>query len=547
MRIHHHKSGLKCLWLLIALTLYSGPAVCQSAEPPPSTLSMHEPTNPGRDARRSPAAAEELPFPALSQSQRASAPLPVKPVAASPGDTPFPIDLPTAFRLADAQAIDIALAGQRLRVSAAQLKRANVLWLPTIYTGVDYFRHDGQQQALTGEMVSSSRSSMTIGAGPSAVFAITDAIFSPLAERQVVRARRAGVQTATNDTFLAVAEAYFNVQQARGELAGAEDARQRTSELVRQTTGLAEGLVLPVEIARTETEQARRRQAVSSARERWRMASADLVRLLRIDPHVLVEPIEPPHLRVTLLSLDQALDDLIPLALSNRPELTANRAFVQASSERLRQERYRPLVPSVMVRGGSTPVPGTLAGGAFGGGRNGHLGDFDARFDLDVQVVWELQNLGFGNGARVDERRAEQRASVLEMMRVQDRVTSDVVQAYAQAQSAAERVEEAEIELKQALDSVEKNFEGLKQVRRAGNLLVLVIRPQEAVAAVQALSQAYNNYFGASADYNRAQFRLYRALGHPARTLMSQETALDAPEPMSSSPPPAPTGDPAVR
>jgi hypothetical protein len=36
---------------------------------------------------------------------------------------------------------------------------------------------------------------------------------------------------------------------------------------------------------------------------------------------------------------------------------------------------------------------------------------------------------------------------------------------------------------------------------------------------VQALAQAYNDYYGAVADYDRSQFRLYRALGHPAQAL----------------------------
>jgi len=44
-----------------------------------------------------------------------------------------------------------------------------------------------------------------------------------------------------------------------------------------------------------------------------------------------------------------------------------------------------------------------------------------------------------------------------------------------------------------------------------------VIRPLEAVASVQALAQAYADYYGAIGDYNRAQFRLYRALGAPAQ------------------------------
>jgi hypothetical protein len=50
-------------------------------------------------------------------------------------------------------------------------------------------------------------------------------------------------------------------------------------------------------------------------------------------------------------------------------------------------------------------------------------------------------------------------------------------------------------------------------------LVVLIVRPQEVVAALQARAQANADFFAAVADYNRAQFRLYRALGHPAECL----------------------------
>jgi outer membrane protein TolC len=215
------------------------------------------------------------------------------------------------------------------------------------------------------------------------------------------------------------------------------------------------------------------------------------------------------------------VDDLIPIALLNRPELAAQQALVQATLQRLRQERIRPLVPSVLLRGAATNPAGTLAGGAFGGGRNEFLGNFSARNDLDLQLLWELQNLGFGNRARLHERQAEHQQSILELFRIQDLVAAQVAQAYAQAQSAAVRAELAEGGLRDAQESVEKNFEGIVQ-RKQGNLIVLVIRPQEAVAAVQALSRAYARYYGAIADYNRAQFRLYRAMGQPGQLLADQ-------------------------
>jgi outer membrane protein TolC len=464
-------------------------------------------------------------------------PVRLLPPVPAPGDKPLPINLPTALQLAHARPLDIALASQRVQLAVAQLERARVLWLPTVILGVDYFRHDGRIQDVGGNLFDTSKSSFLAGAAPIAVFALTDAFFEPLAARQVARSREAELQTARNDSLLAVAEAYFNVQQARGELAGAEDASRRAEDVVRRAQELVPGgVVADVEIVRARTEASRRRQAVDAARERWRGASADLVRVLRLDPSALIQPLEPPHLQVTLVLLEGPVDDLIPVALTNRPELSAQQALVQATLQRLRQERLRPLVPSVLLRGASTNPAGTLAGGVFGGGRNESVGNFGARGDFDLQVLWELQNLGFGNRARVNERRAENQLAVLDLFRVQDRVAADVVQAYAQAQSAASRVADAEKEVKDAVDSAKKNLAGLGETNKVGNVLILVIRPQEVVAAVQALAQAYNDYYSAVADYNRAQFRLYRALGHPAQLLSGQCPACPVP-PLGNVPP----------
>jgi outer membrane protein TolC len=487
---------------------------------------------PVEGARQGAFAQYQSTLPSSAQVIPAAPPVSDTAPAPAPCDKPLPINLPTALALAPARAIDIALASQRVQVAAAELERAKVLWLPTVYLGVDYYRHDGQIQDTPGNILGTSKSSFMAGAGPSAVFAFTDAIFAPLAARQVVRAREASVQAAANDTVLALAEAYFTVQQARGELAGAEDAAGRARELVRRAEALStKGLVPPVEAVRARTELADRLQDVETARERWRVASAELARVLRLDASVLVQPLEPPQLRVTLVALDHPVDDLIPVALTNRPELAAQQALVQATLQRLRQERIRPLVPSILLRGASTGIFGTLAGGYFGGGRNDNLNNFGARSDFDVQVLWELQNLGLGNRALVSQRRAENQLALLELFRTQDRVAAEVAQAYAQAQSAAVRAEEAESGVRDALDSVDKNFEGLGQTKQAGNLILLVIRPQEAVAAVQALARAYSRYYGTVADYNRSQFRLYHALGQAAQLVSGQVLACPAPPP----------------
>jgi outer membrane protein TolC len=455
-------------------------------------------------------------------------------------DKPLPINLATALRLANARPLDVQIAERQVIAAVASYDRARLLWVPNFTLGVDYFLHTGGQQNFVGELPKSNRNTFMAGFGPNVVFAFSDAIYAPLAARQELRARQAMQQTAANDSTLAVAEAYFAVQQARGELAGALAAEAKAEEVVRKATALAKGLAPPAEENRARTELGRRKIAVANARERWRTASAELTRLLRLDSSAVVEPAEPPVLPVTVIDATVGIDELIPLALNTRPELASNQAFVQATLARLKQEKLRPLVPSLAVRSVSTNPSGSLGYGTFGGGRSGELKDFGGRFDIDVQLLWEFQSLGFGNKARVNERRAEYEIATLELFRTQDRIAAEVAAAYAQVRATAQRLNDAEPALKEARDLIEKTVEGLGQTRRIGDSLTLVVRPQEAVAAVQAFAQANADFFAAVADYNRAQFRLYRALGHPAQCLAGSvvQPARDIPlEPVPETPP----------
>ena len=68
-------------------------------------------------------------------------------------------------------------------------------------------------------------------------------------------------------------------------------------------------------------------------------------------------------------------------------------------------------------------------------------------------------------------------------------------------------------------------------------MLQLINRPQEVVAALQQLQQAYLNYYTSTNDYNRAQFRLFRALGYPAQTLACSDS-FGGVMPVDTAPPP---------
>jgi len=418
-----------------------------------------------------------------------------------------------------------------LRVAAAQLQGAEVLWLPNVYTGAGYYLHDGGNEGTSGTFYNNVRNQYMAGAGVTVAVSATDAIFTPLAMRQVVKSRTFDMQTARNDALLDVAEAYFNVQQARGRLAGADDAQAKSRDLVSKAILLAKDLVPPVEINRTRTQLADLEQADAGAREQWRIASADLTRELRLAPGAVVVPLEPPHLQLTLIAPSDTVDALIPIGLTNRPELASQQALVQATLVRLRAERLRPLIPSVVLMGDATPAApeGYLMGGAYGSDLNGHNNPWAGRFDPSVQVLWELRNMGFGNRALVRERQGEQEQAVVELYRLQDRVAAEIAQAHARVRSSTVRVKEAETGLKEAQINFAGNLKGISETSRFGDRLIPLIRPQEAVAALTQLAQAYDNYFTTVNEYNRAQFRLFRALGYPASVIACDPAANQIP------------------
>ena len=226
-----------------------------------------------RDAERS------FPQFAVSPSLPAVPPLP-------PEARPLPINLPTALQLANVRAVDVAAAADASRRQRPPSSRPGCCGCPpSLSAAITSATTASFRTPPPATSCDDSHQGVVLGAGPMVNLDIGQAIFAPLVARQQLAARQATLQTASNDTLVAVTDAYFNVQQARGELAGAIETTQRTEELVRRTKKLA-----PATGSRTGNRSAPRRnwsaarRPISSARERWKVASAELVRVLRLDP-----------------------------------------------------------------------------------------------------------------------------------------------------------------------------------------------------------------------------------------------------------------------
>jgi outer membrane protein TolC len=455
----------------------------------------------------------------------------IEPIPPAPSGSPLvpgqmiqPIDLSAALRLAGAQDLDIAIARERVSQALAELEQARVLWLPSLYIGPNWIRHDGQVQTVQGQIQNISKSSLFLGGtaaagssvsgpvpagGPAQVSGLTsilrfsDAIFEPLAARQVADAREAGIRTATNDALLAVAEAYMDLQRAAGSLAIAREAATNAEALASLTASYARsGSGLDADYRRAITERDRQRKNVELAAGELEIASAELVRLIRLDPMLLVAPVEPPEAVLRLVPEGCPIDELIVTGLRNRPELAEAQALVQATLTRLKQAKLRPFIPSLALR---------YSGGGFGGGVNSFFGNFNGRSDADVNLYWEIQNLGFADRAIARQRAAQQRTASLELMKLQDRVASEVVRAEKGRISASRQMENAGRAMPEARASLSLN---LTNIRRGAGLPGAT-RPIEVLQPIQALAQARSDYLDAVLAYNRAQFRLYRAIGRP--------------------------------
>jgi outer membrane protein TolC len=484
------------------------PARSRSAIPSPRPFEKPRATNTPAPAEDSDPAS---PLGSLSTKLRA--------VPLDPSDFGLPINLATALRLSDARPLIVAAAQASVWVAEAQLTRAKVLWVPQLNFGADYIRHDGGGPDFNkGILTTPSVNFFYGGGGLWEIVSLTDVFFEPLVKRQMLNSRQADIQSAKNDAAFMTAMTYFDVHQHRGMYGGALYCVERGRDLVARIASLSNELVPIVEVDRARNLLADLEQQATSERQAWRVSSARLTRVLRLNPLAVIVPLEHDHLQVTLIDPARSLPDLHMVALTNRPELASYQALVQAAAARIRRERGRMLLPTVLVNGFQTPDE-LIQAGVFGIGTNSKLNQWAGRDDVSLQLMWELEALGIGNLARIKEQRGEQSRAIIDFFNIQDMVAADVTRAQADLQSATARVSQAERAVRTGIATFNGSFEGLQHTTRFGDVLVLINRPQEVVFALQLMKKAFDDYFSTVADYNKAQFDLFHALGYPAREI----------------------------
>ena len=122
----------------------------------------------------------------------------------------------------------------------------------------------------------------------------------------------------------------------------------------------------------------------------------------------MVEPVEHDHLQITLIDPGRRLEELMPIAMANRPELSSRQALVKAAEMAIRREKGRMVIPNVVLNGFQTPYE-LLQAGVFGFGPNSSMNQWVGRDDFSIQPLWQLESVGLGNLAMIKGQRAGSR------------------------------------------------------------------------------------------------------------------------------------------
>lgn len=425
------------------------------------------------------------------------------------------LNLPTTLSMVGGSQPIVAAAQWRVQEAYARLDQARTLWLPSLRAGFSFHNHDGNYQASNGTITDVHRNSFQYGLGAGATgagttptpglstqFHFAEAIFQPKVRRKAAWAAGHAASATKNEQVLRAAVSYTNLLKAHQDLQILRQSQQRTETLSQLTRDFAEtGQGLQADADRVQTELALVNSRLIAAHEATELASASLAEALSIDATAMLVPTDATMVPLSFATEQLDACTLVGTGLATRPELKEARAITSAAIERMKQVRYTPMIPSVLLG---------YSSGEFGGGLGNNLNNIDNRSDFDAQLIWEVRNLGFGEAAQRRQSKAQVQQARFAIMQTMDQVAREITQAHSKVRNRSQQVSILQNAIASAETSYQRNVERI----RDGQGL-----PLEALQSLQALETANQELLNALSAHNVAQFTLQWALGWPVNEI----------------------------
>jgi outer membrane protein TolC len=175
--------------------------------------------------------------------------------AAAPDAKPQPlsISLDTVLRLAEEQNPQIALARGKVGVASTEQSQVMAQWLPDIYVGVGYYRHEGGIQLQEGPLIDSSTNAFLAGPTVDARYDYRDRAFRKVEAARKVWQNQGELSKVTYEQMLEASSTYIDLLSAYSALAISQDLEKKIKVLYDKAVQVYE----TTKTADTEVEKTR--------------------------------------------------------------------------------------------------------------------------------------------------------------------------------------------------------------------------------------------------------------------------------------------------
>lgn len=465
------------------------------------------------------------------------------------------IGLSEAIQMALESGLDLALSRAQHEAAQARAAAATKAFVPALDVGGGVARTDGLVQGSFGDFRDVNSRSVTAGTALGLRINIGALVYEAIAARRDADAALLDSMAAQQQLILHVIELYEN-------LVLAQVARDVSQQLVKSSEEFEHiaserynaGVGTGADAARAQANLAANRQQLVQAENLWNNTSVRLAVVLRLDPEVLLVPldttIEPWQLPPGIESDAYAED------ASNRPDVEAARQRADASHQLARARWWNLVAPELTTEwrltgvggegskartetgpalssaagsagrsvsawqnaAGALATPGAdpfpaLSSAAGSGGRafyayRNFLGttqqDVDGLERQERYGIWLNWNLSFAKADRIREQRAAARIADLKAAKAEDAAVAEVRQAQHDIQSAGQLIALS----KDEITAAETNHRlGLARFTAGTAIAFEVLDAQDTLAGARLKLARYTT------ELNIAQARLLAAAG----------------------------------
>jgi outer membrane protein TolC len=418
------------------------------------------------------------------------------PASPAPAPHPLPLTLDTVLRLAQDQNGQVAIARARLEEAFAQRDVAAKAWLPDLWVGTSYYRHEGGIQNEDGTFTHSSFGSLFAGTEIRGRFDLREAVFQKVDAERKVWQQKGELSRLTSENLLEAANTYVDLLTARSGEALALGVRKILQDLLERTEKLAKAdPAFEVEVPRIRGELNGQDFTIRKLREGARAAAVKLLYLLGLDPSAELVLLDRQLVAFQLVDPYASLEQLVQEAVTKGPGVRELEGLLNLIHEAAcKAQGPGKYLPTFDIRMGE---------GVFGAGA-GSRSTWDNRFDVVLQARWNLTPL-FSAQERKRVAQAKMQQVHLSMDDLRRKLTMGVQEAYEATRGAQERMRHAERQVAQEKDAHDRSEFRLRNVKGTA--------PSEVLLGIRALGGARYRYLQAVQDQDKAQLRLMVLLG----------------------------------